>query len=123
MNTTPAVYCSHCGKGLTDGPAVPESGEPASVAANYTTPRPAAQAVETAVLKVASVSGLERRRIIAGTALRAVADQVFPEERPPYDALLEWLRLHPNDSPPWHVRASKRAELLAIAAELEAPNV
>ncbi len=105
----------------TDGPAV-QSREPASVAAEARTLSPAAQAVEAAVLRVASVPGLERRRIIAAAALRAVAVQLFPEERPPYDAFLEWSRLHPSDSPPWDVRASKRAELLAIATELEGTN-
>ena len=83
---------------------------------------PAAQAVETAVLQVASVPGLERRRIIAAAAICAIADQVFPEERPPCDVFLKWLRLHPNDQPPWQVRASKRAELLAIADELKGSN-
>jgi hypothetical protein len=48
---------------LTDGPAVP------------THFSPAAQAVEVAILKVASVPGFERRRIIAAAALRAAADR------------------------------------------------
>jgi hypothetical protein len=38
---------------------------------------PAAQAVEAAILKVASVPGFERRRIIAAAALRAATDQVI----------------------------------------------
>ena len=56
----------------TDGPAVLESREPASVAADAKPLSPAAQAVETAVLQVASVPGLERRRIVAAAAFRAL---------------------------------------------------
>jgi len=39
----------------------------------------ASQAVEAAILKVASVPGLERRRIIAAAALRAAANQAHPK--------------------------------------------
>jgi hypothetical protein len=99
----------------TDGPAV-QSREPASVAADPIPLSFAAQAVLDAFWKQPG----DRSAIAA--ALRAAADQVFPEECPPYDAFLEWLRLHPDDSPPWQVRAGKRAELLAIAAELEGSN-
>ena len=56
----------------TDDPAVPRSREPASVAAEAKPLSPAAQAVETAVLQVASVPGLERRRIVAAAAFRAL---------------------------------------------------
>jgi hypothetical protein len=74
---------------------------------------PAAQAVETAVLKVASAPGFERRRIIAAAALRAAADRAVPE---PPDC-----GTRAND----YLRGSEdrqritRFRLLAIAAELE----
>jgi hypothetical protein len=77
---------------------------------------PAAQAVEAAILKVASLPGFERRRIIAAAALRAAADHVVPDE--PYcsedDSLCEYLRRTQ--------RQETRARILAIAAELERAN-
>ena len=63
---------------------------------------PAAQAVETAVLKVASAPGFERRRIIAAAALRAAADQVIQ------------VQVYMTQE-----ERSIRDYLLAIAAELE----
>jgi hypothetical protein len=81
---------------------------------------PAAQAVLDSMRR--SYDHEATRRLVAAAVLKEAADQVFPEECPPYDAFLEWLRLHPGDSPPWQVRAVKRAELLAIAAELEGIN-
>ena len=81
--------------------------------------RPAAQAVETAVLRVASVPGLERRRIIAAVAVRAVADQVVP-----YEAAAPWNELKCDyDGDHWEMRQWVRDQLLAIAAELEGTNV
>lgn len=56
---------------------------------------------------------------VIAAALRAAAIEIFPDERPPHEALMEWIRKHPDDLPPWQIRAGKRNELLAIAAELE----
>jgi hypothetical protein len=87
---------------------------------NRTPLSPAAQAVLDSMRR--SYDHEPTRRLVAAAVLRATADQVFPEERPPYDAFLKWLGSHPADPAPWQVRASKRAELLAIAAELEESN-
>ena len=75
---------------------------------------PAAQAVEAAILKVASVPGFERRRIIAAAALRAAADQVVPE---PHDIDKGSFSLAAIRN-----RCKVRDHLLAIAAELEGAN-
>ena len=110
----------------TDGPRrpipAPQSGLP------WRTDRPAAPASLSPAAQ-AVLDSMHRsydheptRRLVAAAVLRATADQVFPEERRPYDAFLKWLGRHPADPAPWQVRASKRAELLAIAAELEGIN-
>ena len=101
----------------TDGPAV-QSREPASVAFDARPLSPAAQAVETAVLRVASAPGLERRRIIAAAAavLRVAVEQLVPEP--------------PDCGTPWSERVGGaedrqrlvRFRMLAIAAELEGSN-
>ena len=98
---------------LTDGPAVPESREPASVAANPTPLSPAAQAVWDAWSDAYEAQGpLEDMGQPLGAALRAVADQVVPEkvedvgdshDEARHD---QWMRI--------------RYRFLAIAAELEA---
>ena len=65
---------------------------------------PAAQAVKDAVLEICPAPADE----IAAAALRAAADQVVPVPKLPYDSCCD-------------VSASAtRADLLAIAAELEA---
>ena len=68
---------------------------------------PAAQAVETAVLKIASAPGNERRRIIAAAAIRELADLVVPSDMcsARTDRGLQ--------------RTLIRNEILRIAAELE----
>jgi hypothetical protein len=76
---------------------------------------PAAQAVEAAILKVASVPGFERRRIIAAAALQAAADQVVPDAA-------NYLRAAINSVDWWDAHDQIRADLLAIAAELEGTN-
>jgi hypothetical protein len=83
---------------------------------------PAAQAVETAVLKVASAPGFERRRIIAAAALRASVEQM-PSD---YPASIEQM---PEDARRWYrlgfgaASNCDRSWLSAVATELEATNV
>jgi len=74
---------------------------------------PAAQAVLDAFLNVPVVPGdyLAYRRSQIAAALRAVADQVVPEQKP-------WHRT----GLPGSTRHDVCAELLAIAAELEGLN-
>jgi|LakMenEpi03Aug12_release.lakeMendotaPanAssembly.Ray.scaffolds.fasta_scaffold462905_1 hypothetical protein len=80
-----------------------------------TTPKslsPAAQAVLDAVLnETAPLSEQRQQRTDAGAALRAAADQVVPEQKP-------WHRT----GLPGSTRHDVRAELLAIATELEGVN-
>ena len=93
----------------TDGPAVPESREPASVATEASPLSSAAQAVLDAVLdETAPLSEQRQQRTDAAAALRAVADQVVPEQKP-------WHRTGLQGS----TRHDVCAEILAIAAELE----
>jgi hypothetical protein len=61
----------------------------------------------------------ESARPAIAAALRAVADQVLPEEWPPYDACMEYLHRCPGCPPPWDVRAKVKSEFLAIANELD----
>jgi hypothetical protein len=73
---------------------------------------PAAQAVLDAVLnETAPLSEQRQQRTDAGAALRAAADQVVPEQKP-------WHRT----GLPGSTRHDVRAELLAIATELEGVN-
>jgi propanediol dehydratase small subunit len=74
---------------------------------------PAAQAVDTALAACIQLQGeIIRARPLASAALRAAADQVVPEDLKRYVmSTTEAIRLN---------RASTRAQLLAIAAELEA---
>jgi hypothetical protein len=69
---------------------------------------PAAQAVLDAVAKAQLGSCYTQFESIAAAALRAVADQVVPEQKP-------WHRT----GLPGSTRHDVRAELLAIADELE----
>ena len=71
-----------------------------------TTPlSPAAQAVLDAFRPTS------HHRLALAAALRAVADQVVPEQKP-------WHRT----GPPGSTRHDVRAEILAIAAKLEGPH-
>ena len=101
---------------LTDGPAVPESKEPASVAANPTHLSPAAQAVWDAWNDAYELQGpLEDMGQPIAAALRAAVEQAVPEP--------------PNCGTPAkaYVRGLEdrqrmvRFRLLSIAAELEKP--
>ena len=101
----------------TDGPAV-QSREPASVAADARPLSPAAQAVMDAANGFSSCSGVPAPAIcrwsmptqIAAAALRAVADQVVPP--------VQFNRRYTTEER-WDARDDVRAEILAIAAELE----
>ena len=79
-----------------------------------TTLSPAAQAVEAAILKVASVPGFERRRIIAAAALRAIEDQLAQDRADPLPPDLERAVLNER------IHLFRR--ITAIAAELEGAN-
>ena len=92
----------------TDGPAVPESREPASVAANPTPLSPAAQAVLLAADEHCECFGP-----MLAAALHAVADQVVPHEVVP--PLLKGHELERLCQ-----RQYIRTQLLAISDELEA---
>ena len=70
---------------------------------------PAAQAVLDATAGTYGNYRFTARRQMIAAALRAVADQVVPEQKP-------WHRI----GLPGSTRHDVRAELLAIAAELEA---
>ena len=72
------------------------------------TTSPAAQAVEAAILKVASVPGFERRRIIAAAALRAAVVQTQHPGSKHYRGFDNW--------------QCDAGALLAIATELEGAN-
>jgi len=99
---------------LTDEPAVPESREPASVAANPTHLTPAAQAVWDAWSDAYEAQGpLEDMGQPLGAALRAAADRAVPAV--PFDR-----RYITKER--WDAGDDIRAELLAIAAELEGSN-
>ena len=91
-------------------PAAPESSEPASVAPEARPLSPAAQAVLDAFWKQPGW------RSAIAAALRAVADQVVPEQPtiPNGDLTEQTYR--------WDERSGIRAEILAIAAELEGAN-
>ena len=74
---------------------------------------PAAQAVSDSMYEV-NMDFNDENHALAGAALRAVADQVVPREDPP-----AYFLDHPVAAE-IEQRQSTRAELLAIAAELEA---
>jgi hypothetical protein len=80
---------------------------------------PAAQAVLDAMHR--SYDHEPTRRAIAAELLRALADQVVPEQsEPPCGGTEPWPHSYQlmSDSK-WEQRHQTRAELLAIAAELE----
>ena len=95
----------------TDGPAVPESREPASVAAEVRPLSPAAQAALDAYETTHGVSpGL-------AAAFLAVADHVVPDQRG------DGVYLRGADYHRWLERKIIRRQILAIAAKLEGFNV
>lgn len=81
---------------------------------------PAAQAVRDAALatydksipKDDSLWALDRASVVA--ALQAAADQVVPEENPPWKT-----KMHPWQEERFEQRQVTRRSLMAIAAELE----
>jgi hypothetical protein len=83
---------------------------------------PAAQAIDTALADCIQLSGeIIRARPLAAAALRAAADQVVPEAtEPPCGEREPWPRDYQlmRDAQ-WEKCQQLRAELLAIAAELE----
>jgi hypothetical protein len=74
---------------------------------------PAAEAVFTAILNLKD--NINPRHRIAAAALRAAADQVVPDAA-------NYLRAAINSVDWWDAHDQIRAELLAIAAELEGTN-
>lgn len=85
---------------------------------NPTPLSPAAQSVLDA-LHTENSTGPERywARANAAAALRAAADQVVPEENPPWKT-----KMHPWQEERFEQRQVTRRSLMAIAAELEGTN-
>ena len=101
----------------TDGPAVPESREPASVAANPTLLSPAAQAVWDAWNDAYEAQGpLESMDQPLGAALRAAVEQAVPEPPDCGTPATDYVRGLEDRQ---HM---VRFRLLSIADELDPPN-
>jgi hypothetical protein len=102
----------------TNGPAVSTNREPAAVAAD---PTPAAQAVmdAAACVQIPDQQAFGILWLEIAAALRAAADQVVPDgPRPSADSDYH-LRQWSKSLDQYAQRQQTRAELLAIAAELE----
>ena len=102
----------------TDGPAVPESREPASVATEARPLSPAVQAVRDAWLSSEKGARMLGDPSCLAAALRAAADQVVPDlpvpRVPEYPSADQVWPFHL-----WQSNQKARFRLLAIAAELE----